>query len=292
MNSVKMSFNGLRRLRSAALLLALAGLISPTFLVTRSVAVPPAVLLSQATVPPRPEAVPEPNEPEMSGIMDLAEAETSLGIGYLRPEDISFLDNPEDNASQLEAGWLQTIELPLYITPDGDHWGWLLDGWLIPNGQSAFAIGRDASFAMVRVQPSLLAFPVLEVRDDGWVRVQYTATGSAWAHTSHLALGDQPLVFEPWGDWLSSSKQLKFRTEDNAQVLRSQPELSRNVITLVRNDSLIEPLEVDGDWIRVRVTRPVSGCEPLSGANIEEGWMRWRSDEGEMTMWQATESCQ
>ncbi|MEO0456743.1 MAG: hypothetical protein AAF152_09180 [Cyanobacteria bacterium P01_A01_bin.114] len=286
-----MRFNGLQRLRSIALLLALTGLVMPT-LASRSAAIAPPVLLSQAAVPPRPDTEPAPNQPELSGIMDLAAEEAALGVGYLRPEDISFLDNPDANTDQLEAGWLKNIELPLYISPEGDHWGWLLNGWLIPNGQSAFAIGRDASFAMVRTQPSLLAFPVLEARDDGWLRVQYTATGSAWAHTSHLALGDQPLVFEPWGEWLSSSKQLKFRSADNAQVLRSRPELSRNVITLVRSDSLIEPLEVEGDWIRVRVTRPVEGCEPLSGANTEEGWMRWRSDEGEITIWQAAESCQ
>ncbi|NEP17623.1 MAG: hypothetical protein F6J97_12070 [Leptolyngbya sp. SIO4C1] len=246
---------------------------------------------STLAVPERPASLPTANEPTRSGIVDLSETNSPLGIGYIIPSDLDFLEAPEENAAKLEAGWLTDIELPLFATPAGEHWGWLFQGWLVPNGQSALAIGADAAFAMVRTQSALLGFPILESRDDGWLRVQYTETGSAWTHTSYLDLGNLSLTFERWDDLLSNAEQLQFRQAENAQVLRSQPELSRNVITLVRNDSLIEPLEVAGDWVRVRVTRPVEGCQALAGARTEEGWMRWRRNDGGITLWQAAERC-
>jgi hypothetical protein len=255
-------------------------------------------LLSQTTVAPAvpalPQPIPNPMAPVLTGIIDLATTDASLGVGYIRP-----MNHQNDRNA---AAWLTEIALPLYSSANGPHWGWLIRGWLIPNDQPALAIGRDASFAMVGVEEGLLAFPVLEVKDENWLRIQYTPGGSAWAYRDHLTFGDRMLVFEPWDTSLTAGQRsegalsttgpIQFQRPESAQVLRSQPTLSRNVISLVSADSLIEPLEVNGDWVRVRVTRPVDGCQPLNGASTEEGWMRWRNDRGEVLLVNQRGSCQ
>ena len=55
--------------------------------------------------------------------------------------------------------------------------GWLVNGWLIPNGYDPIAVGRDATFTMVQPRRGLYTFPVMEVREDGWFRFQYTPRG-------------------------------------------------------------------------------------------------------------------
>ncbi len=226
-------------------------------------------------------ALPAAISPDITGIVDLAETSLPVGVGYLSPR----------GQSELQASWLSSVELPLYSEPGGDHWGWIWQGWLIPNGQQAFAIGRDARFTMVSVDSSLLAFPVLEAREDGWLQMQYTDGGSAWIHSNQLNERGLELSFYPWEDRLAEAEVLYLRNEADTQVLRSQPERGRNVLSLVSPNSLIEPLEIQDDWIRVRITRPTNGCEALAGASEEEGWLRWKDTEGEVLMLPSREAC-
>ncbi len=231
--------------------------------------------------PPDPSPAPAPFAPVVSGIVDLSSgATTIMSTGQLRPENVEA-----SAALESSADWLQSVNLPLYVSPGGEHWGWIYQGWLIPKGQPALAIGRDAGFAMVQAYENLYTFPVLEVREDGWFRVQYTSGGSAWSHTSLLALGEAPLVLESWEDRLQAQESLYFLANEKAQPLRSQPELATNMLGLVATDSLIEPLSFEGDWMWVRVTRPTALCQPLTGATTTEGWMRWRGDAGESMVW-------
>ena len=239
------------------------------------------------TPPENPTPRPTPFAPNVRGIVDLSasEAAPSIGIGHLRPETIEGLE--DDDVS-----WLESVILPLYISPGGEHWGWIYQGWLIPDGQTYLAIGRDAGFAMVKPYENLYTFPVLETRADGWFRVQYTSGGSAWAHTSQLELGDTALTLESWEDRLAAQESVYFLEREEAQPLRSRPELANNMLSLVPADSLIEPLDFAGDWMRVRVTRPVAECKPLTGATSTEGWMRWRGDQSESLVWyKADGSC-
>ncbi len=240
----------------------------------------PAQVSSIVEPPASPAPKPTPFSPVVAGIVDLsADAATPLmGIAHLRPQNLEGLE--EDNV-----GWLESVILPLYVSPGGDHWGWIYEGWLIPAGQAYLAIGRDAGFAMVKPYENLYTFPVLEARDDGWFRVQYTAGGSAWAHTSQLELGETSLTVESWEDNLEAQTSVYFLENGEAQPLRSRPELANNLLSLVAADSLIEPLDFAGDWMRVRVTRPVASCTPLTGASTTEGWMRWRSEQSEPLVW-------
>lgn len=228
--------------------------------------------------PDLPPSVPAPFTPVLSGIVDLAAGtETVTGVGHLRPQRLS-----ESSADGVD--WLQSVILPLYVEPGGEHWGWIYRGWLIPEGVNALAIGRDAGFAMIQTEETLYTFPVLAVRDDGWIQVQYTSVGSAWVHSSQLALGE-PLIVERWEARLQAQEAVYFLQSDKTQALRSEPAAAANMLGLVAADSLIEPLSFEGDWMQVRVTRPTANCQPLTGATVTEGWMRWRSSEKDSLVW-------
>ncbi len=249
--------------------------ISQTQIVPGEVIAPPAA----------PTPAPAPFSPNLAGITDLsADANAIRSAGQLRPANPEALG--DDNVD-----WIKSVVLPLYASPGGEHWGWIYQGWLIPEGQTPLAIGRDASFAMIKAYENLYTFPVLEVREDGWFRVQYTQGGSAWAHSSQLELGEVPLSVEGWEDRLQAQDAVYFLQTGEAQALRSQPQAATNMLSLVPSGSLIEPLAFDGDWMQVRVTRPASSCRPLTGATTTEGWMRWRSETRESLVWYRPEGC-
>lgn len=239
----------------------------------------PTVTVSEVAPPADPVPAPTPFTPVRAGIIDISQDMESVeSVGHLRP---SGIESSTDNG----LAWVKSVNLPLYVTPGGEHWGWLYKGWLIPKGQTYLAIGRDAGFSMVRAYESLYTFPVVETRADGWFRVQYTPGGSAWAHTSQLGLGDVPLTVETWESRLQAQQSVYFLNSQKAQALRSQPQQSTNMVSLVAADSLIEPLEFQGDWMRVRAIRPVANCKPLTGATVSEGWMRWRGERQEALVW-------
>ena len=249
--------------------------VNQTQVVTAEVITPPAA----------PSPAPDPFSPVLAGVVDLSAGTSSImSVGQLRPQDVDAL--AADNVD-----WLKSVILPLYVTPGGDHWGWIYQGWLIPKGQTYLAIGRDAGFAMVKAYENLYTFPVLETREDGWFRVQYTAGGSAWAHSSQLALGSVPLAVEGWETQLEAQGSVYFLETGEAQALRSQPQDATNMLSMVPAGSLIEPVAFDGDWMQVKVTRPASACRPLTGATITEGWMRWRGENQESLVWYRPEGC-
>ena len=235
--------------------------------------------VSAIAPPDSPVPAPTPFTPVRSGIIDVSKGMDSVeSVGHLRPSGI-------EASADSGLAWVESVNLPLYVTPGGEHWGWIYKGWLIPKGQTYLAIGRDAGFSMVRAYESLYTFPVVETRADGWFRVQYTPGGSAWAHTSQLGLGEMPLTVETWESRLQAQPSVYFLDSRKAQALRSQPQQSTNMVSLVAADSLIEPLEFQGDWMRVRAIRPVANCEPLTGATVSEGWMRWRGERQESLVW-------
>jgi len=232
-------------------------------------------------VPPLPNPLPTPRIPAREGIMGIMpEPDDDLGVGHLRPKDLSFLEATDPASSPLlGAGWLQSAAIPIYIEPDGSHWGWIINGWLVPNGQSAIALGQDASFLMVQTYPDLLSFPVTQIREDGWFQFQYTSAGRAWAHIDHLDLGRMDLAVELWESHLIDTDRVTFRRHGLSQSLYNTPDGTQaSILGLVGPNSFIQPLAFEGDWMRVQVTQPAEGCATLPGAVTLEGWMRWRSD--------------
>ncbi|MBW4463558.1 MAG: hypothetical protein KME47_25450 [Nodosilinea sp. WJT8-NPBG4] len=241
------------------------------------------------SLPPLPTPLPDPIIPDATGIIGLTPASNDdVGVGHLRPVNLST-----DATDALSgAGWLRDVALPIYPSPDSAHWGWLINGWLVPNDAEPLAIGRDAAFSMVQTEQQIYTFPVLEIRPDGWFRFQYTAAGAAWAHTSHLELGTVPLTVETWESSMQDASRIEFRRPGLAQPMRLTPSGTAPLQALVGSNSIIQPLELEGDWLRVRVTQPAQGCTPLPGSSVSEGWVRWRSDAKIPLIWFSSTDCQ
>ncbi|ASC70632.1 hypothetical protein XM38_015720 [Halomicronema hongdechloris C2206] len=244
-------------------------------------------------MPPRPEPVPDAIAPDPDGIIGLTpDSDDHIGMGHLRPADLSQLQAEDSTESALsQADWLGAIALPIYAEPGSDPWGWLINGWLIPNGGDPIAIGRDAAFSMLQTDDALFSFPVLIRRADGWFQFQYTPAGYAWAHTDHLALGQIELTVEPWSDHFLQSEWVRYRNPGISLPLRDEPNGNGAMVLLVGPNSYIEPLDFEGDWMRVRVTQPVEGCDPGPGARTEEGWMRWRDQNDNSRIWHSPTLC-
>lgn len=244
-------------------------------------------------VPALPTTIPDAVVPPNSGIVGLTPGPTDdLGLGLLHPQNLSFLDNTAGEDSPLAYGrWLRSVALPLYTSPDGDLWGWMINGWLMIDGYEPIAIGQDASFSMVEARPGLYSFPVLEQQADGWFRFQYTPAGSAWAHIDHLNVGSSPLAVQPWEAVLPSAEQIRFRRHGLSQALRLAPSPSAALQSLVVPNSRIRPLAIEGDWMRVEVIQPVQGCTTLPGHTTEEGWLRWRDDNQSLLVWTINTDC-
>ncbi|MEM6837421.1 MAG: hypothetical protein AAF609_11240 [Cyanobacteria bacterium P01_C01_bin.120] len=245
-------------------------------------------------VPPLPASIPTPRIPDVEGIIGLIPTpEDDIGVGHLRPRDTSFLNSSDSAAnSLLGAGWLQSAAIPIYIEPNGMHWGWIINGWLVPNSQTPIALGQDASFSMLQAYTALSSFPVMQIREDGWFEFQYTPAGRAWAHVDHLNLGSLDLAVELWESHFVGTGEVEFRRHGLSQALYGAPASTQtNVLGLVGPESQIQPIAFEGDWMRVQVTQPTAGCTPLPGAVIREGWMRWRSDEAQPLVWITAEGC-
>ncbi|MBD2256478.1 hypothetical protein [Pseudanabaena sp. FACHB-2040] len=244
-------------------------------------------------VPPFPETVPEAISPDPAGLVGLHPTEEAdLGIGHLRPKQVSSLqDSSWPQSPTANASWLRDVTLPIYAAPEGEPWGWFINGWLVTDQADPLAVGRDAAFSMLHTYSGLYTFPVMEVRPDGWFRFQYTPVGTAWAHVSHLNLGSVELTLETWEDRFLSAGWIEFRKHGASHALMPQPESGQSLQALISPNSLIEPLEFEGDWARVRVTQPVDACAPLPGAGTQEGWIRWRTGEQDSLVWFPPEGC-
>ncbi len=212
---------------------------------------------------------------------------SNIGVGHLRPQDLSFLTAADESSrSFLGAGWLQSAAIPIYIEPNGSHWGWIINGWLVPNGQAPIALGQDATFLMFQTDFDLLSFPITQIREDGWFQFQYTPAGTAWAHVGHLNLGAVDLTVESWENRFVDVGRVEFRPHGLSQSLYAVPDSAvEGILGLVGPSSFIQPLVFEGDWMLVEVTQPTDGCTLLPGAVTQEGWMRWRNSDAESLVW-------
>jgi len=244
-------------------------------------------------LPPLPNPLPEMNEPSVEGILGLEPTPTDeLGVGHLRPSDLTAAEALQTLSDRYTgASWLQATAFPIYVEAEGQHWGWIVNGWLVPNGQSPIALGRDASFLMLQTYADLFSFPVTEIRDDGWFQFKYTSAGTAWAHIGHLNVGRVDLAVERWEDRFLDVERVQFRQHGLSRPLRAVAANDEEILGLIGPDSLIEPIAFDGDWMQVRVTQPVDGCETLPGSRTQEGWMRWRDVDNRSLIWYPPEGC-
>ena len=226
--------------------------------------------------PALPAALPEPHVPAWGGELARGEAWASafLGVGHLRPAE----ERPN-----LGHDWLEEVILPLYRGPDGPHWGWLARGWLVPAGGGAMRpFPADCLVETTYESSSII---LSDWGDDGWFRlaVDKPCTGEPvplWSHRTLLGLGVQRLSVQLWQDFFFGEdvSPLSFRQAEVPHALRAGPSANAARITWIGPAHAMAPLDVVGDWMRVRVTQPSDYCiDPADWQGTEhEGWVRWR----------------
>lgn len=237
--------------------------------------------------PPLPSSLPAERDPGWGGLLN-QQADlraVSYGVGRLGPADPSATSGVD---------WARGIALPLYAAPGGALRGWLARGWWIPAGDKP----RPMPLAcLLETDYETASFVVYEIRDDGWLRLGVEAPcggGDFWLHRGHLGLGSQALAVQPWRErFLSGSiSPLYFRDRQRHALLASAASEADRIAWIGEADTF-EALEIEGDWMRVRLAQPSSYCkdpETWKGRHLE-GWLRWRDPVEGPWIWYFTRGC-
>jgi hypothetical protein len=100
------------------------------------------------------------------------------------------------------------------------------------------------------------------------------------------------LRFEPWEQRLLSDEisPLHFR-DRTPQTLLAAPDEGSAEVARVEGDHHLEPLEIRGDWMRVRLKSPSDYCVEPERVETAEGWIRWNSTERGPLVWYHTRGC-
>jgi len=230
------------------------------------------------TLTPPPAPRPAPRVPGF----DRSFLRREPGEGYLAVRGTSFegLD------------WLRMVILPLYSSPRGAVSGWLARGWVV-RPTAPVPSWRWLSVAgMYGVGDESIAMTVLDVSDDGWFRLRYAAPdrltdGTAWTHTSHLGLGDVDLRLVRWEEHFLRGNETVFLTSGIHYLRETASDEGRVLDSLASHDRwsgrsgerhTLTPLELRGDWMKVRLQWPGGWCAPERTGPTREGWVRWRDN--------------
>jgi hypothetical protein len=228
---------------------------------------------------------PEPRRlPRIPGI-DRTFQNPGLGVGFLKAGEGAV-------ASTTAIQWLQQLILPLYEEAGGRPSAWLARGWLARPGPQQWRWDELEVGGLIDTGYDAPAgFVVLETRDGGWYRFRYAAPvggtdGTAWAHESHLTLGDVELSLIKWEAHFLALDRPTFFRAPGRYALRRAPSESSDVLHWLETrereapEYSVAPLEIEGEWMRVRAQWPGGWCGD-SVLRTAEGWIRWRvSDKG------------
>lgn len=278
------------RTAPAALILTALGVASLTAMLC-------AATGAEAPAPPSRPPLPEPRTPVWGEIFDLPRTpDRNLGVGCLRPQEVM----PDAGAD-----WWSRAVVPLFDRPEprgADPTLWLARGWVVAaDGSEPRPLSPRG---MVEIGYASAANLVFEIRPSGWFQVEYTVSGEAvahrgWTHPSYLALGELSLTVETWEAFLlresetESLSPLYFRTREVPHALRRGPGTDTERLTWIGADHALDPLEIRGDWMRVRVEQPSGYCmgrDQWSGRR-DEGWIRWRGPNKGPWLWFYSRGC-
>jgi len=243
-------------------------------------------------IPAFPEDPPDPPAPPAYAPGRGMGTTLELGVGA-----VALADDPLA-APPPTVEWLAEVEFPLFVEPGGALAGWVMNGWWVEVG--AGPPRRLESGPMVETGYETASWIALEAGENGWVRLRLldpggAGDGTAWVLACHLAASDPPLAFTPWEEWLAGPGPIFFRTAA-AHALRAGPRAADALLSWIRgndHDAMLEPLEVRGEWMKVRVTRPSTYCvsDPSPAVRVDEGWIRWRDEEMGPWVWTFTRGC-
>lgn len=224
------------------------------------------------------------------------ELETT-GVGVLSP--VSRADGGPPGYD-----WLPEVSLPLYARAgDSAPAAWMHLGWWIVPGQRT--ADRELGYrGMMETGYEEASIVVTEVRADGWLQVwadigpvgRAATHGLMWTHSCLLDHGPTHLALSVWEEVFvgPGAPPLSFLGEER-HALRSGAGSSAPLLAWLDPDDEVELLEIDGDWARVRATRPgvyLTGClgEEWDGERLE-GWVRWRDPGSGTWLWYPTRGC-
>ncbi|MEO1347696.1 MAG: hypothetical protein AAFW84_02685 [Cyanobacteria bacterium J06635_15] len=219
------------------------------------------------------------------------------GIGYLevtQKADFQAGIQSEQGVHFYGFDWISQNILPLYDSPDGSLEGWIACGWVIE---------ADHPEMQTPLEPHLIqsgyeswTYIVLQEQDN-WLQFRYSRSGLigggiAWISKDDLAIGLVALDLVRWSDEfqpneLRSSERnpdtlgwLFFRDRNTSYALQANPSETAALITSIGEDHGIEPLEIQGDWMRVVVVQPRTYCiGSTPDTTVHEGWIRWRDSQ-------------
>jgi len=244
---------------------------------------PPAAL----PPPPLPANLPAERDPGWGGLLNQqGDPRTApYGVGRLGPADPSAISGVD---------WARGIALPIYAAPAGSLRGWLARGWWIPAGDKPRPMPLGC---LLETDYETASFVLYEIRDDGWLRIGVEPPcdgGGFWLHRGHLGLGSQALAVQTWGErFLSGSISPLYFRDRQRHALRASPAPEADRIAWIGEADTFDALEIEGDWMRVRLSQPSSYCkdpETWKG-RIAEGWLRWRDPMQGPWIWYFTRGC-
>jgi len=210
------------------------------------------------------------------------------GVGSLAPSSGVPAD-PRSNTA-----WLDAVRVPLYGEATlSELWGALDHGvWVGPT--ESVSVGLS-DLRGVELVGGHLGLVVVEERE-GALRVSGLSGvegENLWVRRSDLA--SQGLEYTAWSEFLlEPPTPLAFVGEGESPRLWSRPDRTSDSVELTGSHD-IEPLEISGDWMRVRVTQPSTFCEgedssASAEASTSEAWIVWRDESGPR-VWFAARGC-
>lgn len=210
-----------------------------------------------------------------------------------------------------------SVDIPMFDTPGGRHWGWLTQGRAVEYG--ARTAPPQRSEARVRPPGEPPAFLVLDTARGGWLRLRWGGPedprgGVGW---TRLADARGALRYTSWEDHVRRAGGLNYRNSGAAHNLRAGPGTDHAVLRRMEGRNFdLEALEIRGDWMRVRFASPpvcgpgasrigddsglLGGLDDTGGSDgllgglpagsddllgdgpdgeSEVGWVRWRSEQ-------------
>lgn len=241
-----------------------------------------------SAAPPRPVPpadLPAPRDPGVAELLDDRAdwPRTSLGVGRLHTTTAT---------PGLGTGWTESLVLPLFAAPGGEAAGWLAHGWRLADGTEPSPLATDCFVETEYETASLVVF-----RQEGdWLAVDLAApcdgADGLWVHRAHLP---PTVAYETWSARFGpGGRSPLFFRDAERHVLRAAPDPGAERLTSIAGDDTdtFEPLEVRGDWMRVRLSQPSDYCrEPGAGSGSIEGWLRWRDEQRGPWVWSFARGC-
>ena len=211
--------------------------------------------------------------------------EANLGVGVLKPDTRGGEEPPP---------WQCGLLVPLYHAPALGRAGWIVGGfretppmrWPEPLRMPILAIGQGEAGLIV-----------LESRPDGWIRFRFRdpyaqlGNGTAWTHTSSLALGPVHLSFVRWEDFLGHRTPPLVYRDAERHILFGAPDSSSQRLAWIEGDYGLVPLEFRGDWARVALEVPNNMCPSGPPPKRTEGWIPWRDSVRGPLVWVTAWDC-